>query len=174
VLLERPFAATPEVQGLRTRSRRFERGASGARCGPSSSRRFPAKASEPIHHRVWGRRSSGRSYRCCCGWFGSGRCPAPGTLPWHTGEGTKADYMSTAESANSAQVPGGSACRLAVYGSLAPGRPNRHRLSGLSGRWIEGTVRGRLLHEGWGAELGYPGRGWTSSKDRATGARSRR
>ena len=29
--------------------------------------------------------------------------------------------------------------------------------SGLSGRWIEGTVRGELLQEGWGAELGYAG-----------------
>jgi len=44
-----------------------------------------------------------------------------------------------------------------VYGSLAPGRPNHHELNGLSGRWIEGTVRGQLLQEGWGAELGYPG-----------------
>jgi gamma-glutamylcyclotransferase (GGCT)/AIG2-like uncharacterized protein YtfP len=44
-----------------------------------------------------------------------------------------------------------------VYGSLAPGRPNHQQLNGLSGRWIEGTVRGQLLQEGWGAELGYPG-----------------
>ena len=65
--------------------------------------------------------------------------------------------MSTAESANSAQVSRGSVYRFAVYGSLAPGRPNHHQLSGLSGRWIEGTVRGQLLQEGWGAEFGYPG-----------------
>jgi gamma-glutamylcyclotransferase (GGCT)/AIG2-like uncharacterized protein YtfP len=44
-----------------------------------------------------------------------------------------------------------------VYGSLAPGRPNQHQLNGLSGRWVEGTVRGQLLQEGWGTELGYPG-----------------
>ena len=48
-------------------------------------------------------------------------------------------------------------CRFAVYGTLAPGQPNHHQLSGLSGRWIEGSVRGQLLQEGWGAELGYPG-----------------
>jgi len=48
-------------------------------------------------------------------------------------------------------------CRLAVYGTLAPGRPNHHLLRGLSGRWIEGTVRGHLREEGWGAEQGYPG-----------------
>jgi len=65
--------------------------------------------------------------------------------------------MTTAESANSAQSLPGPNHRLAVYGSLAPGRPNHHQMNGLSGRWIKGTVRGRLLQEGWGAELGYPG-----------------
>ena len=44
-----------------------------------------------------------------------------------------------------------------MYGTLSPGRPNHHQLRGLSGRWIEGTVRGQLLQEGWGAELGCPG-----------------
>lgn len=65
--------------------------------------------------------------------------------------------MSTAELTDPAPGSCGSICRLAVYGSLAPGRPNHHQLRGLSGRWIDGTVRGELLHEGWGAELGYPG-----------------
>ena len=51
----------------------------------------------------------------------------------------------------------GAICRLAVYGTLAPGRPNHHHLSGLKGRWIEGSMRGHLLREGWGADLGYPG-----------------
>ena len=44
-----------------------------------------------------------------------------------------------------------------MYRSLTPGRPNHHQLNGLSGRWIEGTVRGQLLQEGWDAEFGYPG-----------------
>ncbi|MDJ0768581.1 MAG: gamma-glutamylcyclotransferase [Ilumatobacter sp.] len=47
--------------------------------------------------------------------------------------------------------------RLAVYGTLAPGRPNEHVLADLLGRWIEGTVRGELRDAGWGAELGFPG-----------------
>jgi len=47
--------------------------------------------------------------------------------------------------------------RLAVYGTLAPGRPNHHQLAGLSGAWLRGRVRGRLMAEGWGAALGYPG-----------------
>lgn len=47
--------------------------------------------------------------------------------------------------------------RLATYGTLAPGRPNEHKLAGLTGVWAHGTVRGRLVEAGWGAELGYPG-----------------
>jgi gamma-glutamylcyclotransferase (GGCT)/AIG2-like uncharacterized protein YtfP len=47
--------------------------------------------------------------------------------------------------------------RLAVYGTLAPGRANHHQLDGLKGRWQTGTVRGTLVHEGWGASLGFPG-----------------
>jgi gamma-glutamylcyclotransferase (GGCT)/AIG2-like uncharacterized protein YtfP len=46
--------------------------------------------------------------------------------------------------------------RLATYGSLAPGRPNHHRLDGLEGRWLTGHVNGMLLDAGWGAGLGYP------------------
>ena len=65
--------------------------------------------------------------------------------------------MSTSESDNPPQNAPGPTCRLAVYGTLAPGRPNHHQLKGLSGRWIEGTVRGQLLQEGWGAAVGYPG-----------------
>jgi gamma-glutamylcyclotransferase (GGCT)/AIG2-like uncharacterized protein YtfP len=65
--------------------------------------------------------------------------------------------MSTSDPPGTARVPNGSACRLVVYGSLAPGRPNHHQLSNLAGSWIKGTVRGHLRREGWGAELGYPG-----------------
>lgn len=45
---------------------------------------------------------------------------------------------------------------LATYGTLAPGRSNHHQLDGLAGEWLEGTVRGHLVPEGWGAALGYP------------------
>ena len=47
--------------------------------------------------------------------------------------------------------------RLATYGTLAPGRMNHQQLAALSGRWLEGTVTGRLVEAGWGAKLGYPG-----------------
>ena len=47
--------------------------------------------------------------------------------------------------------------RLAVYGTLAPGRPNHGQLEHLSGRWFDGVVHGHLHDAGWGAELGFPG-----------------
>jgi gamma-glutamylcyclotransferase (GGCT)/AIG2-like uncharacterized protein YtfP len=45
---------------------------------------------------------------------------------------------------------------LAIYGSLAPGRPNHHHVAGIPGRWVSGQVHGHLVEEGWGAALGYP------------------
>ena len=47
--------------------------------------------------------------------------------------------------------------RLATYGTLAPGRVNNGQLAALTGHWRRGTVRGRLVGAGWGAELGFPG-----------------
>jgi len=46
---------------------------------------------------------------------------------------------------------------LATYGTLAPGRPNHNQLTDLEGNWRRGTVRGKLVEVGWGAELGFPG-----------------
>jgi gamma-glutamylcyclotransferase (GGCT)/AIG2-like uncharacterized protein YtfP len=46
--------------------------------------------------------------------------------------------------------------RLFVYGTLAPGRPNEHVLAEVPGNWQPATVTGRLVRQGWGAELGYP------------------
>jgi len=51
----------------------------------------------------------------------------------------------------------GADIRLAVYGSLAPGRANHHQLAELPGRWRRGAVRGRLVDAGWGSALGFPG-----------------
>jgi gamma-glutamylcyclotransferase (GGCT)/AIG2-like uncharacterized protein YtfP len=52
---------------------------------------------------------------------------------------------------------GGASERLAVYGSLAPGKTNNGELAGLDGTWTKGSVKGRLKPDGWGAALGYPG-----------------
>lgn len=46
--------------------------------------------------------------------------------------------------------------RLAVYGTLAPGRSNHHELGGLCGTWCAGTVRGHRVATGWGVAMGYP------------------
>jgi gamma-glutamylcyclotransferase (GGCT)/AIG2-like uncharacterized protein YtfP len=82
---------------------------------------------------------------------------AVGTLLAGRNEETGGDHMSGAASTNQTSPCPGPECRLAVYGTLAPGRPNHDQLDGLAGRWIEGAVRGRLLEAGWGIELGYPG-----------------
>jgi gamma-glutamylcyclotransferase (GGCT)/AIG2-like uncharacterized protein YtfP len=51
----------------------------------------------------------------------------------------------------------GTGCTLAVYGTLAPGRPNHHVLEPLGGEWADGLIEGDLIPLGWGAALGYPG-----------------
>jgi gamma-glutamylcyclotransferase (GGCT)/AIG2-like uncharacterized protein YtfP len=45
--------------------------------------------------------------------------------------------------------------RLAVYGSLAPGRQNHHIVEPLGGTWSEGVVEGDLVTYGWGAAVGF-------------------
>ncbi len=56
-----------------------------------------------------------------------------------------------------AEGPGRASCRLAVYGSLAPGESNHHHLADLPGKWTEGWVEGVLHERGWGAGFGFPG-----------------
>lgn len=56
--------------------------------------------------------------------------------------------------------------RFAVYGTLAPGKPNHHHLSDLDGTWTPGHfVTGRLEQSGWGADMGYPALRWSESGD---------
>jgi gamma-glutamylcyclotransferase (GGCT)/AIG2-like uncharacterized protein YtfP len=50
----------------------------------------------------------------------------------------------------------GTSQRLAVYGSLAPGRQNHHIVAPLGGTWTEGVVEGDLASFGWGAAIGFP------------------
>src|SRR5512146_838307 len=53
--------------------------------------------------------------------------------------------------------------RLAVYGSLAPGRPNHRELQDIRGEWHSGfSVTGDLLDRGWGAGIGYPALRWST------------
>jgi gamma-glutamylcyclotransferase (GGCT)/AIG2-like uncharacterized protein YtfP len=56
----------------------------------------------------------------------------------------------------------GTGSRLAVYGTLAPGRSNHDQVEALGGRWQSGySVRGVLFETGWGAEQGYPALRWS-------------
>lgn len=45
---------------------------------------------------------------------------------------------------------------LAVYGTLAPGKPNHHIVAPYGGTWTDGVVEGDLSTGGWGSALGYP------------------
>lgn len=56
--------------------------------------------------------------------------------------------------------------RLAVYGTLAPGRSNHYLLQNLAGEWSEGVVRGALEDVGWGAVQGYPALRWDPRGER--------
>lgn len=51
-------------------------------------------------------------------------------------------------------------CKLAVYGSLAPGQPNHQILEELKGEWEPGKVRGELHSHGWGMTMGFPAFRW--------------
>lgn len=46
---------------------------------------------------------------------------------------------------------------LFVYGTLAPGQPNEHVLADVPGEWEAAAVTGKLLQQGWGAAIGFPG-----------------
>jgi gamma-glutamylcyclotransferase (GGCT)/AIG2-like uncharacterized protein YtfP len=54
----------------------------------------------------------------------------------------------------------GARCRLAAYGTLAPGRENHHVLAGLRGAWRPCAIPGRLHPAGWGCTGGFPGLVW--------------
>ena len=51
-------------------------------------------------------------------------------------------------------------CHLAIYGSLAPGKPNHAAIESIHGDWLDGVVRGTLHNAGWGSRKGYPGMTW--------------
>ncbi len=56
--------------------------------------------------------------------------------------------------------------RLAVYGSLQPGRENHSVIEHFQGTWSTGFVRGTLFEAGWGAGIGYPAMRWNPSDSR--------
>jgi gamma-glutamylcyclotransferase (GGCT)/AIG2-like uncharacterized protein YtfP len=46
---------------------------------------------------------------------------------------------------------------LIIYGSLAPNAENHWVVEHIKGNWQKGVVKGQLLKEGWGIEMGYLG-----------------
>lgn len=46
---------------------------------------------------------------------------------------------------------------LIIYGTLAPGQPNHSKIEHIKGEWLKGSIKGKLVNEGWGAALGYFG-----------------
>jgi gamma-glutamylcyclotransferase (GGCT)/AIG2-like uncharacterized protein YtfP len=54
--------------------------------------------------------------------------------------------------------------RLAVYGSLTPGKKNHHVMAGMHGSWRTAVLRGSLRNEGWGAGEGFPGFLWDGTQ----------
>jgi len=51
--------------------------------------------------------------------------------------------------------------RLAVYGSLAPGRENHGQLAALKGKWSSDLfVHGKMEPSGWEAAIGFPAMRW--------------
>lgn len=87
------------------------------------------------------------------------RGPAPDSLLNRMNNGRLAGdsgkWQRSAEALLDARFQVGN--RLAVYGSLGPGRSNHHVVAPLGGEWQAGAVRGRLYASGWGAGLGFPG-----------------
>lgn len=55
---------------------------------------------------------------------------------------------------------GAVACRLAVYGTLAPGEANHAVVADLPGRWSRGIVHGERSEVGWGMTHGFPALRW--------------
>lgn len=47
--------------------------------------------------------------------------------------------------------------KLFIYGTLGPGGPNQHIMDKIGGEWEAASLKGRLVEQGWGAEMGYPG-----------------
>jgi gamma-glutamylcyclotransferase (GGCT)/AIG2-like uncharacterized protein YtfP len=46
--------------------------------------------------------------------------------------------------------------KLAIYGTLAPGKVNHHHIADLGGTWSDAAVRGRLGRVGHGVHRGLP------------------
>ena len=71
--------------------------------------------------------------------------------------GTESNEVEGSPGADASAASESARDRLAVYGSLAPGKANHHMLAKYAGTWTRGRVRGELVNAGWGAAGGFPG-----------------
>jgi gamma-glutamylcyclotransferase (GGCT)/AIG2-like uncharacterized protein YtfP len=83
------------------------------------------------------------------------RWVAAANVPRWRGDG-EAEDAGAADAERQLEVLFQTSRCLAVYGTLAPGRPNHHVVAPLGGEWTDGSIHGDLLPLGWGATLGYP------------------
>jgi gamma-glutamylcyclotransferase (GGCT)/AIG2-like uncharacterized protein YtfP len=75
---------------------------------------------------------------------------------WRGGGSGEEDDAGAADAERQLEMRFHTSRCLAVYGTLAPGRPNHHVVAPLGGEWTDGSIQGDLLPLGWGATLGYP------------------
>jgi len=59
-------------------------------------------------------------------------------------------------SRSSRSIDADAACRLFVYGTLAPGRSNEHVLADLMGDWQPASTHGLFLPDGCATSYGFP------------------
>ncbi len=81
---------------------------------------------------------------------------AANAVRWQSDGSGRAEDPAAAEAERGLEDLFRTSHNLAVYGTLAPGRPNHHVVAPLGGEWTDGLIEGDLLQVGWGATLGYP------------------
>ncbi|MEQ8356504.1 MAG: gamma-glutamylcyclotransferase family protein [Kiloniellaceae bacterium] len=71
--------------------------------------------------------------------------------------GLTADADALAREEADIEADFGPAIRLAIYGTLAPGKVNHHHIANLGGAWSDAAVRGSLAPIEHGEHKGLPG-----------------
>ena len=74
---------------------------------------------------------------------------------WHGYDFARSDDAGAADAEQRLDERFQTRHRLAVYGTLAPGKPNHHVVAPLGGEWSDGVIEGELMQTGWGAAMGY-------------------
>jgi gamma-glutamylcyclotransferase (GGCT)/AIG2-like uncharacterized protein YtfP len=86
----------------------------------------------------------------------NGLLAAANAARWQGDASRPAEERTESDAERQLDAVFGTSHALAVYGTLAPGRPNHHVVAPLGGEWRDGLVEGDPLPVGWGATLGSP------------------